>query len=884
MPRLIAKLFMAVTLSSGIVSAQESCTHLTGVVTDTTSAIIPGAKVTLDSKIVRISGPDGRVSFPCVTAGPHTFTAIFPDFVTYTILATAPHPNELTFRMVPSAEASITVSASDEDVQVQSPGGTNGLTIGGKQLQALADDPDDLLRQLQQLAAAAGGSPSSTTISVDGFQDGAKLPPKDSIAFINVSPDLFSAEYREPPFGGGRVEVYTKPGAKTFHGALFTTNSSSWMNARDPFSTVQGSLGKQRYGFDLSGPIRKVGSSFSVSLEHRSIDELGVVNAITFDSAGTPIRTVDSVAQPQRLWIGQVRADYQFTPKDFAFITYSAYVSSFANMSVGGSTLREAGYASGTADHTIRFSNITTFTPKLVHESRLSFELYHETDIPNSTAPSVQVSGYFTGGGASIGNTRKFQTSFEYDDDVILTAGKHSIKTGYQLFLKTRNSDVLTNFNGSYVFANAQQYLAKTPTLFSNVSGTPNVRIRQVRFVGFFQDDIKLRPNLTMSAGLRYFLETDPATFHNFNPRLGFAWSPDKKQAWQLKTHFGVFNGQFGADDAQELHREDGVQRITSLVYNPTYGAPLTNATPIHAMRTLGPGVTPGTFVIGDLSVSKDLPFGFNLNAQTVFVRFLTYDRTVNINQPLDNNPYGARPFTPNLNILQVQGSGTGRGHGEFFGLSNFKRKRVQFFVGALHLNIRDNTDDNLFAQPQSAYSNAGEEVRRDNQGLWQTFGNATLNLPSKIVLSMNGFTQGGLPFNITTGSDNNGDGNFNDRPQFAAPGSIANGTTTFNTPYGLLTNAGPIVNGIPTRPIQRNLGSQPWSFHLDANVQRAFVITRNAKDDHQQTITANIRSANFLNHTNVTASGSVLGSPQFLLPVAADTARRIEFGLRYSF
>ena len=884
MTRLSAALFTLAFVSPLGAWSQAPCTRVAGVVLDSTGALVPGASIKLDEKMDRISGTDGRFAFPCVNAGHHTLVATFQEFAAFTIRVTAPHAGDLTFRLVPSTEASITVNADDNDMQVAAPGGGNGLVVSGKQLQALADDPDDLLRELQQMAAAAGGSPANTTISVDGFQDSAKLPPKSSIAFINVSPDLFSAEYREPPFGGGRVEVYTKPGAKAYHGALFFTNSSSWMNARDPFATSTGTLGKQRYGFDFSGPIRRQGSNFSASLEHRSIDEVAVVNAVTLDGAGNPVRSLDSVPQPQRLWVGQARVDWQLGPKNIAFVSYSANVNSTANASVGGSTLREAGYANGNTDYTVRLSNVTSFSPKLLHEARVSFEWYHENDLPNSIGPSVQVSGYFTGGGASVGNTRQFRTGFENDDDIILTTRHHTLKTGYQLFLKTRDSDLYNGFNGTYVFAGAPQYLTKTPEVFTNVSGNPRVRVKQVRFAAFYQDDMKLRDNLTFSFGVRYFLESDPATFANFTPRLGFALSPDKKKTWQVKSHFGLFNGQLSADEAEELHREDGVQRITSLVYNPLYGSPLTNATPIHAQRTLGPGFTPGTYAIGDLSVSKDLPFGFNLNVESIFIRFLTYDRTVNINQPLDANPYGVRPLAPNLNILQVQSNGTGQGRGEFIGLSNFKRKRVQFFVAGLHINIRENTDDQTFFQPQSAYTDAGEQARRDNQGLWQVFGNATISLPWKLSLAGNGFSQCGKPFNITTGSDNNGDGNFNDRPQYAAPGAVANGTTVFATPFGLLTNAGPIVNGIPLRPIARDMGALPWNFHLDANLQRAFVLNKDTKAEHPQTLTANIRSANFLNHTNVTAEGSVLGSPQFLVPVSGDTGRRIEFGLRYSF
>ena len=57
------------------------------------------------------------------------------------------------------------------------------------------------------------------------------------------------------------------------------------------------------------------------------------------------------------------------------------------------------------------------------------------------------------------------------------------------------------------------------------------------------------------------------------------------------------------------------------------------------------------------------------------------------------------------------------------------------------------------------------------------------MNLPGKVQFSTNFNGSGDKHYNITTGFDNNGDGNFNDRPQYAAagtPGAIA-------TRYGLL-------------------------------------------------------------------------------------------------
>ena len=75
-----------------------------------------------------------------------------------------------------------------------------------------------------------------------------------------------------------------------------------------------------------------------------------------------------------------------------------------------------------------------------------------------------------------------------------------------------------------------------------------------------------------------------------------------------------------------------------------------------------------------------------------------------------------------------------------------------------------------------------------------------------------------------------------------------------------------------------------PATVYLDMNLQRAFMLTRNPKNEHQQKLTANLRSSNILNHTNATAVGGVLGSPLMGVSYAADNGRRVEAGLRYSF
>jgi hypothetical protein len=76
-----------------------------------------------------------------------------------------------------------------------------------------------------------------------------------------------------------------------------------------------------------------------------------------------------------------------------------------------------------------------------------------------------------------------------------------------------------------------------------------------------------------------------------------------------------------------------------------------------------------------------------------------------------------------------------------------------------------------------------------------------------------------------------------------------------------------------------------PGPIHLDTDLSRAFKLNpRDKSKDKARTLTFNVRSANLLNHTNVTAVNTILSSSAVGQPVSAEAARRIELGIRASF
>ena len=854
--------------------------------------------MTLDGVRLR-SESDGSFRFVCPAPGTQTLAVRADGFDPRTLKLPASYAGSLEIVLRPAAvQTKVEVSADAPTPNVDGP----TKTISGDDLEVLADDPDDLLRELQQLGAATGGSPANTLITVNGFQGASKLPPKSAIAYIEIDPDMFSAEYVYPPYAGGRVNVFTKAGQKTFHGALFVANGSPWENARDPFSPGKAALGKQRYGFELTGPVRKQGSDFALDLEHRTIDNFAVVNAVALNTSGFPVATVANVPTPQSLWEGEARVDWQLGSRNTLVSTFSSNVNELSNVGVGGTMLAETGYNSQQYDHVLRFFDLTSVSQRLVNEARVSLRWDGQDAAPTSTAPQLVVAGSFTSGGSSLGAQRLREFNLEADEDAIFTSKEHTLKMGTQLMLYAENQQLTNNFNGTYTFgggtapaldaSNAaipgateaisgiEQYRRTllhlpggTPTAFNNVTGTPSVQFTQVQDALFVQDDINLGHGLHLQAGLRYALQNDPSTFNAITPRAGFLWSP-KHSRLTLHARAGLFATVFKPTDEAEVMREDGVRRITSTVYNPTYGDPFAGATPIYSARRFSPHISNTNNIAQEEGIAYNLGSGFQVSASYSSNRMWNDLRTKNVNAPLDGSPTGLRTLgIPNFNLLEVQNSAQNRGNAQVVSVTNDRLKSLSVYAGAVRVRVTTDTDGSFFT-PQSSFSDAGEFAQATGSPVWQLWGGFWLRMPRHILLSADFSANGDEHYNLTTGFDNNGDGNFNDRPQYASSGD----PNAIATRYGLLT----ATRGIAV--LRRNEGVLPWRFYVDPDVQKSFNLTRDPKAEHKQRITVNIRSSNVLNHTNVTQQGGVLGSPLFGVRFAADNGRRVEAGLRYSF
>lgn len=903
-------------LSPSLGLAQQACPggiRIDGTITDPSGALIAGAQVSAAGGEKAVTDAAGRYVLPCVAGNSSNLTVQAQGFTTGTTRArsqvgTAAHVNlQLA---VAAVETSVQVGANDAALDADRGAGTRNLGVDA--VRRLADDPGDFIQQLQILASDQGGAPESTTFVVDGFQNSSALPPKNSIASIRINPDPYSPLYEGPTFQGGRVEIFTKPGADSFHGAVFLTDSDGSFNATDPFSITATPAGKRRYGFELSGPVTAKKSGFSLALEKRDIDEFNVVNAVTLDQNQNQTALHQTVPANQRLWIASARMDLQVSPKDTATLSFAANVNNLTNQGVGGLTLPEAGYSSLISEYDLRFTNIFTLNSNLLHETRIGYTWKRSEQTPLSTFPSVQVAGYFTGGGATAGSLNDRERDLEVDDDVLVTQGKHSWKAGVQALGSFVHNYDPDTFNGAYVFgggsapelntsnnttgqtttiAPIEQYRRAvtnlpggSPTTYQSTTGTPLVPFTQWRLALYAEDNIKIAPRFSVLAGLRYSFQTSPSTFTNFGPRLAFAWSPDKKSNWLIHLRAGLFVAPVPVSYATEVFRLDGTRQQSTLVYSPSYSSPLT-PTPgsirVSTINQFPHAVNQFPAAAFQVGIERDLPHHWHPAVNFTYAQDYGIFRTRNINAPIVSssvgispNPTAAllapRPITPNENIFDYENSGHLNGDVLSLTLGQHSYKRFDLNMSAYLMHFKSDAPLQI-APAQSSYSNQGESSRPD----WQSRGSSldgTLNLPGKVQLSAQLAARTGRPYNITTGTDANGDGTFNDRPSFAS----APGPGVYSGPFGLLT-ANTVNGNIP-----RNLGTMPSVWHLFGNVSRSFSL--NPKDTkHPLTLTVNARAANLLNHTNATAVGTVL-SPTLGQPLSAEAARRLELGARFTF
>jgi hypothetical protein len=805
--------------------AQAPTASVSGKVVDPTGAVIPGATVT-------VTAPDGKQSsatsdqagafhIQSLPAGTYSVSATaqgFSHFSQAGVVLTADHALSL--------DLTLQVHVQDEKVSVQSDNPTQldigsssnagSLVIKDKDLEALSDDPDELQSELQALAGPSAG-PNGGQIYIDGFT-GGQLPPKSAIREIRINQNPFSAQYDK--LGYGRIEILTKPGSDKYHGQFFFNDNNAIFNSRNPFvHTERPSYNTYMFDGNLGGPINKK-SSFFFDASRRNIDEFAAINAI---DPNTFVNINELVPNPRRRTSISPRLDYQLTQSNTLTARYQFTQDTHQNSGLGQFSLPSQAYDENETEHSLQISDTQILSPQVVNETRFQWEREVSDQLPFATGTQIQVQGAFTTGGNSQGRVRDTGSNYEFQNYTSISHGKHLIKFGGRLRAQTASSFANQNFNGTFIFSpvfdtqgnqiasalqayqnaiaspnacNATNYdPASCPTQFSITTGTPQINVNWVDAGLYAEDEWRLRPNVSLTYGLRFETQNAIHDHGDFAPRLGLAWGlgGDGKSAPKtvLRAGFGMFYDRFGPNLLEQSERLNGVNQVSSVYQNPTFyplPAQLPASSSSPTIYQIAPNLRAPYTTQSAVSIERQIS-----KAATVSVTYLNSRGEhgfyiQNINAP-DPNLGGARADAAvygNDNVYQYASEGVFRQNQLIANARLSLSRKVSLFgfytLGYANSNIAAGGQGGGFGgggvnsvasflshqfDPMADYGRAAFDVRH------RAFIGGSVEVPYGFRLSPFIIINSGQPYTITTGQDNNGDSIFNDRAWLNTSGAF---------------------------------------------------------------------------------------------------------------
>jgi hypothetical protein len=432
-----------------------------------------------------------------------------------------------------------------------------------------------------------------------------------------------------------------------------------------------------------------------------------------------------------------------------------------------------------------------TFSPMLINEARLGYNRIYITFVPfflanpvdygidsgittNLGLPFIQIQSIALNFAGPFGFPQgRGDTTVAFDDTVRWLKGKHQLSMGVDI-RRFYNNNFGQNI-GLFTFTDVPSFIADQGNRFQGLGGATANRILMPAWGLFIQDSYQMKPNFTWELGLRYdwngtpseadgrFVNFNPGPatltqtsqpYHtnnkNFQPRLGFVWSPGSSGKTAIRGAYAILTDQ------------PVTNAVTGLSSNPPFTTPIFYSGAV----TFGDGFTVAQagnaagFAPSAINSAFDNSYvqSYNLNIQReltstmgVMVGYFgskgTHQRiSLNINQPIIQpdgslvRPYSnisnSSPIDPGKavgNIAQVNGVGNSNYNAVWISLNQHLWHGLQFNTSyTWSKSIDYNSLSSQGVVVQNSYNPAGDRGLSD------------YNVPNRFVF--NGIYN--LPFN----------------------------------------------------------------------------------------------------------------------------------------
>ena len=300
--------------------AQTDTAQLTGIVTDSTGAILPGAKVHIHNDATGFdrdatSSASGTYIFPVLPVGGYKITVTYTGFGTYTTttILTVGGTSTVDAKLGANVNQAVTVESGNEIAVVNLVSSEVSTTISPQELQSLPSltrNPYDFVVLSTGVTSDPNGSTSrgvgvslngnraaSTEILLDGVENAdsydataAQQIPLDAVQEYSIIVNGFDSQYGRA--SGGVVNLITQSGTNHFHGSAYEYNRVSDLAANtyneDAVNYANRAAGlpnnpsdhftRNQFGFTVGGPIIRDKLFFFTNYEWNRIRSVGATN------------------------------------------------------------------------------------------------------------------------------------------------------------------------------------------------------------------------------------------------------------------------------------------------------------------------------------------------------------------------------------------------------------------------------------------------------------------------------------------------------------------------------------------------------------------------------------------------------------------------------
>lgn len=830
-------------------------------VVDPSGAVIPEASVDivgLEDATQKISIPQAKTTgsgvaqFDAVVPGRYSIRATFPGFdigLLRDVRIRAGDSRHVVVLPLQRLEDSVTVTQDTRAAASDRKRSEFGLALNDDQIQALSDDPQELARQLADLAGP------EAVVRVDSFE-GQQLPPKAQIKSIHVVRDQFAAEAAQP--GTTFVDVVTQPGIGPLRGGLTTTMRADAFTGKSRFTETRGPEEYNNVSGNLGGTIFKGKTSFSASLNRNSTTTTPILHAQLPD--GVRAETLN-LRQPVTITNTNILVDHAITRDQTLRIGYNQNHFAGDNFGVGNYDLPERGTTQANINRNLRIQEAGPLGRRTFMNTRLVYTWGLISTTSNVDAPTIIVQDAFNIGGAQQHldiNPRQMMLASDVDH----VRGIHSFRFGTQLETLWFSSSSYFNDRGTYTFSSLDDYRIGHPAVYTQSIGRPLVSYFNIQNGIYFQDDMRVHGGLTISPGVRYSLQNRISDKTAFEPRLGVTWAPGNNGRTTIRGSAGIFHGFLQPPWIEQSLRQDGVQQRDLVIVDPSYPDP-----------QIGSGILlpSSKYLIGDFNLQRNVRYSagvdrvvsprVRVNVLYNYIHQQQQPRGHNLNAPVN----GVRPDPDYANVIEMITDAEIRRHELTFNTTlqlaapspalqaaRFNWRRVQLNATYAMVHAQNNSGGAWTVSPTGDLDDDWGPGPADQPYRVQLLVNST-QLRNTTV-SVNYLAFSGFPYTWTTGYDDNRDGFLNDRP----------------AGVGLRSLRGAGQQGVNVRV------AYGWT------IGRAAIAGPGQQGRYRLQLFTQMN--NLTNHQNLTGYSGVQTSNFFMQPTAATNLRKVDFGVGINF